>query len=262
MPGKVSVFLVACAALFFAGFAGCGVETAGEYATYSVAARGVTSNGTPSSFESQAGWKIELTDARALVGPVYFYAGEARASLFDTLLGINSAYACAAHSQFSSGETLGQIPLQFGVDLLSGETELGQVDGARGTVRSVELHLQDPGAVDAGNDMAEAMTGSTVVLEGTASKDGQSVPFIAEVTLSEEGTVQIVDSISASAPVEQGSNVMIDIELDRWFAAVDFSSLTEQDGEGRFIVSAGTQAFGAMTYSVRARSAFSIKSDM
>ncbi len=231
-------------------------EVSGEQVDYSITAQGVVSQGSVESFTNAQGWSIELSRAQALVGPIYLYSGEARASLWQRALGINHAYACAAHAQFQSGRTLGEVPQQFGVDLLAGRTTL--VEGAvgeGGTVQSVELHVQNPGQVEAGNEMAKSPE-ATYEFEGVATRQGVSIPFVASITLPEEGTHQIIDSIPAQVKMEQGSTLNLKVQLDRLFRDVDFSEF--EGGESGELVELmpGTQAYSSMTFSLRARSAF------
>lgn len=253
-----SMGLVLAASLGAMAAPSCVDETSGEEVTWALAVQGLTDQGeATSSFENARGWTVELEQANLLIGPLYFYSGAPRASLFDRLLGIQSAYACAAHAQFQSGETLGEVPMQFGVDLMAGETLLAEdLRGSAGRVQSFELHLQEPGATTPGNDRASQAPTSTLIFAGTASKDGQQVPFAGQLTLPEEGTIQAVDSIPANLELADGDTLRVGVRLDRWFQDVDFSTLEQTDEQGQHLILPGTQAYGAMTFSVRSRKAF------
>lgn len=234
----------------------CGTEVSGDEVTYSISAEGAVEQGTPDQFTNALGWEIELTRAQALVGPIYFYSGEARASLFERLLGPNEAYACASHAQFQSGLTLGETPLQYGVDLLAGRAVL--VDAARGesgVVRSVELHVQNPGQVEAGNELATSPA-ATYELEGVATREGVTIPFTVSLTLPEEGTYQIVDSISTQMELSEGSDLLLKLRLDRMFRDVDFESLGVTDATAPVEIEPGTQAYTSLVFSVRSRDVF------
>lgn len=234
----------------------CGTEVSGDEVTYAVSAEGAVADGTPERFKNERGWQIELTRAQALVGPIYFYSGAARASLFETLLGINEAYACAAHAQFQSGRTLGEIPFQYGIDLLAGPTTLVEEErGESGEIRSVELHLQNPGQVEAGNELASAPT-ATYEFEGVATRDGVSVPFVTAVTLPEDGTHQIVDSIPAQVELSDGADLHLKLRLDRLFRDVDFEALQESADGAPVTIEPGTQAYTSLVFSLRSRNAF------
>lgn len=250
--------LVVMALLLVLG-ASCGEQpqVSGQEVVYSFSVQGVVDNGSPTQFTNKAGWQIELSRAQALIGPVYFYSGEARASLMDRLIGINQAYACAAHSQFQSGRTLGEQTLQYGVDLLAGPTMLaGEGVGESGEVRSVELHVQNPGQVEAGNALAASLA-STYEFEGVATRGEDRVPFTIAMTLPEEGTYQIVDSIPARMQLDEGSALLLEMRLDRLFRDVDFEDLVEQvDGDEPVAIVPGSQAYTSLTFSLRSRDAF------
>jgi hypothetical protein len=258
-PKVVLGTVAALGALTLGAGVSCGEQVAvsGEEVRYTIVAGGAVEEGTPERFVNAQGWQIELTQARTLVGPIYFYSGDARASLFDGLLGIPEAHACAAHAQFQSGRTLGETTLQFGVDLLGGEVTLvDDAVGEGGEVRSVELHVQDPGQVDPGNAMAQATPETTYAFEGVASKEGVTVPFVAEVTLPEDGTHQIVDSIPAQMELGEGATLRVKVMVDRLFRDVDFGGLTPGEGGEAARIEPGTQAYSSLVFSLRARSAF------
>ena len=233
---------------------GCGEEVSGDKVTYRISAQGAVAQGSVNQFTNAQGWEIKLTEARALVGPIYFYSGQARASLFERIIGINTAYACAAHSQFQSGRTLGETTNQYGVDLLGSPTVLvTDQQGESGQVRSIELHVQNPGQVTAGNDLV-ASAKDTYEFVGTASKDGKTISFKASVTLPEDGTHQIVDSIPAQVELNDGANLMLKLRVDRLFRDVKFDSF--EPGTEPVSISPGTQAYTAMLFSLRSREAF------
>ena len=260
-PRLVGVLVVALSTL--SSVSGCeqDVAVSGEEVRYHVSAQGAVAEGEPGRFVNGRGWTVELTSARALVGPIYFYSGEARASLLERLIGINQAYACAAHAQFQSGTTLGETTLQFGVDLLAEAPTvlLEDAEGVAGEVRSVELHLQNPGQVEAGNEMAAAAPQATYEFAGTATKDQVSVPFTAAITLPEDGTHQIVDSIPAQMELEQDTTLKLHMQLDRLFRDVDFEPAAASGGDQApepVAIAPGSQAYSALTFSLRSRDAF------
>jgi hypothetical protein len=239
-------------------FLSCGTEVSGDEVRYAISAEGAVDDGPVDSFENAKGWQVEFTQAQALVGPIYFYSGEARASLFDKLVGINQAYACAAHAQFQRGRTLGETPLQYGVDLLAGPSVLAEDNlGETGEIRSVELHVQNPGQVEAGNDLAAASPSATFEFAGIARKGDEEVPFETSITLPEDGTHQVVDGIATQMTLEEQAKLHLKVRLDRMFRDVDFGGLAQvaRDGE-TVVIEAGTQAYGALLFSLRSREAF------
>ncbi|MEO1267396.1 MAG: hypothetical protein AAFX99_04810 [Myxococcota bacterium] len=230
---------------------GCGGEVSGDEVTVRMVAQGATETGDVRQFVNTRGWEVELARAQALIGPIYMYSGEARASLMERLLGVGVAHACAAHAQFQSGRTLAEAPQQFGLDLLGGESVLVESSVAEaGVIRSVELHVQNPGQVEAGNTIAASNPEATWTFEGLARKDGVEIPFEIALTLPEEGTHQIVDSIPANMTLEEGATLKLAVQLDRLFRDVDFESMATGELEP------GTQAYNALLFSLRSRAAF------
>lgn len=233
---------------------GCGTEVSGDQASYRVSAQGTVANGSVNQFTNAQGWEIKLTKAQVLVGPIYFYSGQARASFFERLIGINIAYAGGTHSQFQSGRTLGEMTRQYGVDLLGKPSTLvTDQRGESGKVRSVELHVQNPGQVEAGNDLV-ASAKDTYEFAGMASKDDKTISFTVSITLPEDGTHQIIDSIPTQIELDDGVNLMLKLHVDRFFRDVDFDSF-EQSTEP-ITIEPGTQAYTTMFFSLRSRDAF------
>ncbi len=240
----------------------CG-DTAGEPVEYRVFVRGMTSeSGNSGSFTNLRGWTITLDEAYAVVGPIYFYSNEAVPLAYRGGGGgfIKSAIACPADAQFDKGEVLGEVLEQYVVDLLSDDyLDMGVRRGVAGTVRLFELHLHPPGRVNAGGGNAgvDVLRGETVFVKGRAVKDEETVEFIGNFSIPDEDTMRIVQQIPAEAPlmsVDGGeARVYLGVKLDGWFANVDFSSLTMEDGSSRFVIDEESQAYLAFLSGMRSR---------
>lgn len=250
-------------------FSACNVETAGEAVRFATAAQGILSDGQPvGEFETAAGFTVELDTARVALGPIYFYGGEPMASaapVFESLGGV--ARACPTHSQYDYGAVLGEVIEQYAVDLLAAEpTPTGEIDGEAGTCHSTEIHIHPPGdqQLPAGSPAAdiEELEGASLLLEGMASKDGQSVPFRAALDIPDEGTMRVVQNIEADIEIEDLSvrpgAAVVQVLVDAWLDQVDFASLTETDANGRFLFSEGTQAKSALLQAVRNRYSYQL----
>ncbi len=243
----------------------CKSQTAGEEISFDAAVGGGTESGKSGGeeFTTYAGWNVSLSKAIAAVGPVYYYAGEPQASLFDSLFGIRSAHACPTHAQYNKGAVLGEIVRQYAVDLLGAPTKMGTVPGLAGVCQTIELHLHPPGKLAAGTSATpfSDLQGNTIVLEGEATKLAKRIPFRAQFSLPEEGVMQIVESVSASVPLrdaaEQPGFIMTEVLLDQWLATVDFDTLTEREGE-IYLFSESTQASTALLRGVRSRLSYRI----
>lgn len=245
----------------------CEAETTGRSIQFSTATAGsVDSDGTVSDFETARGWRVELTQALTLLGPIYFYGGEPMASRF-ILPSVGVAAACPTHAQYDYGAVLGEVLEQHVIDLLAEKpTSTGEIQGQAGTCRSVEVHLHPKGdqglKLGSGSD-AELLEDSSIRLEGTAEKDGEEIPFRALVTIPDEGTARIIQNIAADEVLddvaEKPGRLVIQVLLDIWFSEVDFSTLDETDEDGVFLFTEGTQARTALIQAVRNRYAYRVE---
>ncbi len=239
-------------------------QTAGEAIVYEASAGAALASQPGATdvrrFTTAAGYAIELTEARVLIGPAYFYGGGQRASLFD--LRPSVAFAHPSDDTFDRGPVLGDVLDQYVVDLLAGPTELGIVPGIKGTIQTLELELQPPGytALASTATELETMNGHTFVLEGVAEKDGVQYPFRAEGDLVGEAAQRVVDSIESSVDVadrEDRSGFMhVDVYLDEWLRFVEFAEVEEEDDQGRKRFSEESNAGVALRRGIRSRFAF------
>ena len=258
--------LVICAAGLAAAvgldLVSCGAETSGQEITFATAISGGAGEGTAQEFTTYAGWRVKLDQAYVAVGPIYYYEGEPQASLLQRILGPGVARACPTHAQYNKGTVLGEILEQHVVDLLAATpTDTGQVFGLAGTCRAVELHLHPLGEISAGSPAAafDALGGDTVHLSGSAEKEGQTVRFSGGMTIPDEGLMQIVESISADVSLEPDAagTLVVEVLLDQWLASVDFSSLTEKQGDD-YRFTENTQAYNALLRGIRSRGAYRV----
>lgn len=246
----------------------CEAETAGRSIRFQTAAQGAVDSGEElNDFETAKGWRVELTRALALLGPVYFYGGEPMASRRLILPGAGVAMACPTHAQYDYGAVLGEVLDQYVIDLLADKpTSTGEVDGQAGTCQSVEVHLHPQGdqglRLASGADAVALLEGYSIRLEGTAEKDGETVPFRALVTIPDEGTARIVQNIAGNVVLDDVSDkpgrLVVQALLDIWLTEVDFSTLTETDEDGAFLFTEGTQAWTALVQAVRNRYAYRV----
>ncbi len=256
---------IALSALTLLTTFGCTAETAGETIVFSVGIQGAHSSGDSlTSFTTTSGWLVELSEAQAALGPVYFYAGAPRASLFKGLF-MSEAHACATHAQFDYGETLGELVAQYSVDLLSSEpTDAGQIPGIAGTCQSLEVHLHPAGSIAAGYGSAsfDVLDGHSFVFKGSATKDSDTRQFIFNITIPDDGTMRIVDSVAADVEIKdfskQPGSAVVQLYLNNFFANVDFSSLSETDDDGAYLLDDDSQAWAALLYSLRSRQSFGL----
>jgi len=247
----------------------CSVETAGKAIRFRTAVQGAIGDGqSVTAFETSRGWTVELESAHSVFGPVYFYGGEpmARTGPLMHLFG-GVAMACPTHAQYDYGAVLGEVIEQYVIDLLAdAPTSTGEVQGEAGTCHTAELHLHPPGdqQLPAGSSQAEfaKLDGYSIVIEGTATRDASTIPFRVALDIPDEGTMRIVQNIAGEVELDDESvrpgRIVVQILLDAWLDKVDFSTLTETDGDGNYLFSDDTQARTALLQAVRNRYSYRV----
>ncbi len=249
----------------------CGDETLGEALTFDTAAQGVTESGSPGgAFINGKGWRITLESAVLAVGPVYYYSSEAQASLLDRLFTLKSACACPAHAQFDKGTVLGEIRRQVVVDLLAETpTTTGESRGEKGHCRMFELHFHPPGEIptDADDAAFKPLEGHSFAVSGVAEKDGVEIAFSGWLTIPDEGTMRIVESVPADVALDgRAGRAVLRIHVDRQLANLDFASIVdasgaclEDAGEGVCRIGEDSQAHLGWLSGVRSRRSYSLE---
>lgn len=250
---------------------GCTTETAGEALTFDTVAQGVTESGPADQlFTNSKGWNITLDKAVLAIGPIYYYSSEAQASLFDRMFGINSAYACPAHAQYDKGTVLGEIRQQVVVDLLDEEpTATGVSEGEMGHCQMFELHFHPPGEIPSfSNDKEiDSLGGYSFAISGNAEKNGEEIAFAGHLTIPDEGTMRIVESIPADVVLDGRSGLaLVQIHIDQQLTNLDFSSIVDESGacledagDGVCQIGEDSQAYLAWLYGVRSRESYSLQ---
>jgi len=138
--------------------------------------------------------------------------------------------------------------------------------GEAGTCHTAELHLHPPGdqQLPAGSSQAEfaKLDGYSIVIEGTATRDASTIPFRVALDIPDEGTMRIVQNIAGEVELDDESvrpgRIVVQILLDAWLDKVDFSTLTETDGDGNYLFSDDTQARTALLQAVRNRYSYRV----
>lgn len=176
------------------------------------------------SFQTESGWSLTLGKASLSVAAIRFHAGDDHVasnryqpSSPDSLLHLKQWLAWAspirqawAHpGHFHKGEVKGELLFGKSFDLLAASS-LGQVQAYTGLYGTASLDFGQEGVL---------------VLEGTATKEGQSVSFSINLPLA----TQKVENISFVKNLDnQSKQASVQIQLKDWFALVDFG--TFQDG--------------------------------
>lgn len=244
---------------------GC-AQTAGEAVVIEAAVAPTTQPASARTFTTSTGWSVTLTEARAVLGPIYLYeAAPTTLALWERALGVQVAHA---HSSATEAATLVEVLDQVPVDLLAASPAL--IDGlpaSTGRVGALEVHLSRPGALRtaAGNTTMPGDSNASVTIAGVAERDGQRVPFRGEVVLPEGSDTSAILNIPASLEITTArattSRLAVRVDLSRWMQHIDFAALTREDNpadaSGVYHLVAGNPATTALEYGVHTVAAYS-----
>lgn len=178
------------------------------------------------------GWSVQLDEARACVGPVRFFEGKVLlSSRLERLLWLPFGGIAHAHpGHYVAGESMAEILTPQEVDLLA-PGSLGEAEGVTGDYGSLQLTL------------CTFDDGASILLRGTATRDGDEIPFIAQAALPSP-----IEGIRAELSVEpEPRPVRLAISVAEWLRRVDFSTATDTDSDGTFELSPSSQAHNALT---------------
>ena len=147
----------------------CGGDTGRSRTRFDLSVRGDPG----ATFTTSAGYDVTLTAARISVAKVEFFDGEplfSEKGVLDLIVG--TAHAHPGHYQ--EGEALGDVLTPAVVDLLSDAPPTLEGNGVTGAYRSARV------------DIAPGSEGeASVVIAGTARRDGVDHPFAGELRLDE-----------------------------------------------------------------------------
>ncbi len=223
--------------ILLAGLAATCGGTGQQRVTLDLFARG---SGGDTAFTNEKGWTVSLDEVRIAVGPIYFFAGE---PLFGELLRLLSPISVAwAHpGHYVEGEAMGEWRGQVSADLLAGEAvSLGPINGVTGDWNSAQITFDTP------------EVGHAIEATGTASLDDQQVSFEAQIDLD-----VVLEGVPCGVSVdESGGRLLLEVDLQRWFAKVDFASLEASGSDAVVPITIDSQAYNALTRGVNNGAAY------
>jgi hypothetical protein len=200
--------------------------------------------GTPidGPFEGRDGWHIALSRADVAFGPLYLCSGYQAGELCDT----------------ARAEWLGSVV----IDALDPEPRrAGALEGTSGVTRS---WMYDHGITSLFTQQAplplaaaQALGGSSVVVQGIATRRGTSLAFYASVVIQREEQTEIGVPIVRKSTSESfehdvsGDEAYFLVRFDArpWLGDVDFSALAPGDGD-EISLPADSQGFRAIKNAV------------
>lgn len=222
MKSRYSMLLVALCAPCF----GCVGTTGGDLLEVRAYAAGPADAGPNLSFESGAGYRVTLTEARIFVGGVYLNRSRPTSVASDTSCSLPGIYV----AQVLQGRE---------VDLLSAEPQAFPGTGFATSEPSLtgEVWLAD-------GDVNRTAS-STVVLRvsGSAERDGVAYPFQGKLTIGQNRELtpsddalpgqhpickqRIVSPIAVDLVAKPGQALLLRVDPRAMFGNVDFATLSQ-----------------------------------
>lgn len=244
----------------------CGLSgTGGRSVTFQMGLRTTLAPGESrvGRFTTDTGWRVELTAARMLLGPIYLFENPsplAGATVRRAWQGLGELLLPTAHAHetfFSGGRVLGEWDREVVFDLLEGDGAalvLGRSPGIAGVARSFSLLLQ-PASAAVGTEAA-VLEGHSVVLEGTASREGREVAFRVGLDFPPPVEMQRVDFVPIEAELEDEGLFVVELRPHAWFSGALFDRLEVPAPGARVTVAPESQVHRALFINVRRHTAF------
>lgn len=187
------------------------VPTAGVPITLTLAFEG-----SEHSFVTASGWEVELTEARAVVGPIYAYAPSGATAL-RRALGPARALAHAGH--LIDGRLVRAELLEPRViDALAPATDVATLDGLAGELDALRITLA-PG------DASGPTHGHVAWVAGVARREGEEVAFEGGLELADE-RLRVIDGVAGEGAIlDEGARLVLGADARAWLAEADFAEL-------------------------------------
>ncbi len=247
------------------GGAACGLSgTGGRAITFQMGLRTAPAPGetVPGEFTTDTGWRVRLSSGRMVLGPIYVFENasplQEQAAVLRRL-GEWLLPTARAHEGdfFAGGRVLGEWDREVVFDLLAAGGEarvLGRSPGIAGVARSFSLLLQPPSRA-LGAEGA-ALEGHSVLLEGTAFRQEQRVPFRVALDFPPPLESQRVDFVPVEAELDDEGLFVVEVRPHRWFEGAHFDRLEVPTGGAPVDVTPETQVHRALSVNVRRHTAF------
>lgn len=225
----------ALAAILSLGFAACSV-TRGVPITLTLVFEPLA----PRTFTTATGWEVELTEARALVGPVYAYAPP-DALAWRRALAPSVALAHGGHGALDGRVVRAELLEARVVDALAVSDDVA-LDGLAGALDVLTLVLDAP--------PADGPThGRHVWVTGTARRGGEEVRFAGGIAPSEPRQHRVEGVGVDGPPLDEGERLVVGVDPQAWLSEARFEELAPgADGVARI---EGTQVERALWLGAR-----------
>jgi len=196
----------------------CGT-TGGALVTLPISVSGVQG---PLTFTTNTGWTVNLTTAKAALGPFYFNVSP------------------PSTQSFRNGTVIIEATEQIVIDALDPKPRAlnGGADGETGTAVAVEIDLFPPDATQTTAARAQIGSVNFGIVAGTASKGGTTVSFsgplaipaLSDPSLQTTQKPLLAQERIAGAAVDlqftaAPQTLALKVDPTHWFDSVDFSKL-------------------------------------
>ncbi|MFP2907627.1 hypothetical protein ACLESD_21765 [Pyxidicoccus sp. 3LFB2] len=246
------------------GVGACGLSgTGGRGITFRMGLRTALAPGetVPGEFTTDTGWRVRLSSGLMVLGPIYLFENasplQQQAAVLRRL-GEWLLPSARAHDGdfFSGGRVLGEWDREVVFDLMAGGDVrvLGRSPGIAGLARSFSLLLQPPSRA-LGAEGA-ALNGHSVLLEGTAFRQEQRVPFRVALDFPPPLELQRVDFVPIEADLDDEGLFVVQVQPHRWFEGAHFDRLVVPPSGAPADVTPETQVHRALSVNVRRYTAF------
>lgn len=192
----------------------CVSPTAGVPIELTVAFEGLG----PSTFVTVSGWEVELTEARAVVAPIYAYAPSDASALYRAL-GPARALAHGGVHPLDGRVLRAELLEPQVMDALAGPSDVARLDGFAGAIDALTVVLA--------SEPSDATQGHAVWVAGVARRDGVEVTFEGGLEITDERLARIDGvEVDPDAPLDEGSRLVVGANASAWLAEADFTDIT------------------------------------
>ncbi len=199
------------------------------------------------AFVTDTGWTVELTVARAAIGPVYLRDEDHADERGPGADGVQ--FRGGSHGGDSSGldpTLVAEFIHQVALDL-EGEAEVvGEGRGEQRHVNVVELHLEPPSPQMQGD--ALVLDEAPAYVEGTATRGPDQISFVGALHHVEEDEDEDEAEDEHAFELEpdpfevrHGGELTLTIAPAQWFRTAEFDQLSQTDEQGRKVITPGSQ---------------------
>lgn len=200
----------------------------------------------PRSFSTVSGWQIELTEARAIVGPLYAYAPADEFAL-GRLLSPSRAFAHSGHSALDGRTVRAELLDPWVLDALDpAANEAVQVGGFAGAIDALTLVLAEP------SDAEGPTRGHSIWVAGRATRDGDEVTFEGGLSLDDPSLRRIDNIPIANGHLDEGTRLIIGVDVSAWLSEADFEKGT---------ITPGSQPYRALYLGARSAASWSARTE-